>query len=356
MKWRQWLAANTGVVWLAFALRAYLLDGQSLWYDEGISAAMAPRSLPLITAAAASDIHPPLYYYLSHIWWLVAGDSEYSLRFLSVVCGVLLVPVMMVVGRSIFGSLVASIAGILVATSPLLIYYSQEARMYALLMLLVAGLMYLVSRPRPYAAAWWAAAIFVTSVLSLYTHYLAISIIPVTLVALLFSTRGRALWRWWMVAFGGVAALWAPWAAHSALQVAGRTGPGVDEYVSLSDFVARIIAVFAYGLSFDATLTGNAWLATIVLMAGGLLWLRYGGFLGIKMDSSGESRAWMVLLWAVAPVAATYLLWVLRPLYNPVINPRFALPAAPAFYLWLAAGIIAIAKVIHWLRIRLCPP
>jgi len=61
---------------LATALRFFQLDAQSFWNDEGTSARVAERSLPLITAAAIGDIHPPLYYYALHFWRGVFGEGE----------------------------------------------------------------------------------------------------------------------------------------------------------------------------------------------------------------------------------------------------------------------------------------
>jgi hypothetical protein len=50
---------------LAFALRLYRLDGQSIWVDEGISLHLANSSLIEIVANRAANIHPPLYFFLS---------------------------------------------------------------------------------------------------------------------------------------------------------------------------------------------------------------------------------------------------------------------------------------------------
>ena len=68
---------------LAAAMRFFQLDAQSFWNDEGTSARVAERSLPLITAAAIGDIHPPLYYYVLHFWRGLWGASEFALRGLS---------------------------------------------------------------------------------------------------------------------------------------------------------------------------------------------------------------------------------------------------------------------------------
>src|SRR5205814_2407351 len=85
----------------AFALRVFQLGAQSLWYDEGFSAWLSAQSLDQITLKTAADIHLPLYYYLLHVWMRAGGPSEFSLRFLSLAPGVLLVPVIFLMTRKL---------------------------------------------------------------------------------------------------------------------------------------------------------------------------------------------------------------------------------------------------------------
>ena len=86
-KWRQALLLSA-LVALAVGLRMYKIDAQSLWYDEGNSARIAERSVALIIAGAAGDIHPPLYYLLLKFWRALFGSGEAALRSLSAACGV----------------------------------------------------------------------------------------------------------------------------------------------------------------------------------------------------------------------------------------------------------------------------
>ncbi len=127
---------------LAVSLRFYLLDGQSFWNDEGNSARIAERSLQLITEGAAGDIHPPLYYYLLHLWRGIFGSSEVALRSLSAALGVVLVGLTFLIGRKAFSAGVGLLAAFLVTINPFQIYYSQEARMYMLLAVIGAAATY----------------------------------------------------------------------------------------------------------------------------------------------------------------------------------------------------------------------
>src|SRR3954467_9053438 len=160
----------------AFALRLYMLDSQSLWYDEGVTADIARRGIAEMTHWTADDIQPPLYYYIVALWGHVAGWSEWSLRYPSVFFGVLTVPLLSAVTialtrRRIAGLIAASLA----AFHPLLLYYSQEARMYSMLTALGVLLGYLViqgeaTSKRP--LVYWGMYVAVATA-AVYTHYFA---------------------------------------------------------------------------------------------------------------------------------------------------------------------------------------
>jgi len=131
---------------LAAMLRFFQLDAQSFWYDEGNSARAAERSLPIITAAAVGDIHPPLYYYALHFWRGVFGESEFALRGLSAALGVVLAWLIYLLGCRLFDESTALAAAFVAALNPFQVYYSQEARMYLLLAVWAAASTYFLVR------------------------------------------------------------------------------------------------------------------------------------------------------------------------------------------------------------------
>ena len=146
MKRTLWILA--AILVLPPPLRFFQLDAQSFWNDEGTSARVAERSLPLITAAAIGDIHPPLYYYALHFWRGVFGESEFALRSLSAVLGVVLVWLIYLLGAKLFDESTALVAAFIAALNPFQVYYSQEARMYMLLAVWAAASTYFLVRLR----------------------------------------------------------------------------------------------------------------------------------------------------------------------------------------------------------------
>lgn len=157
---------------LAFALRTYRLDLQSLWYDEGVTAEIVRWDWGALIRWTAQDIQPPLYYLVVSGWGKLlqalaptveaiqtpipqrwgGAWSEWSLRYPSVLMGCLTVPILAALATGLSGKrLAGAIAGLLTALHPLFFYYSQEARMYALLTVLgiTAGYILLCRLNRP---------------------------------------------------------------------------------------------------------------------------------------------------------------------------------------------------------------
>src|SRR5690606_8417190 len=135
---RNWKLVNfyvLAVILVAFFLRFYNLETQSLWNDEGNSYVQATRSFADIAANAARDIHPPGYYWLLAVWRAFLGDSEFALRSLSAFASVLTVAFTYALGKHLFNPLAGLFAALFVSLNTFSIYYAQEARMYALLAL-----------------------------------------------------------------------------------------------------------------------------------------------------------------------------------------------------------------------------
>ncbi len=130
-KYRFWLLL---FILIALALRLYNLTYHSFWFDEAISVHWARQTVPRILEVGftlVEDRLPPLYYLMLKGWAALFGFSEVSVRGLSVVFGVLLVPVVANIAATLFNRRVALSTALLVAFNPFLVWYAQEARMYA---------------------------------------------------------------------------------------------------------------------------------------------------------------------------------------------------------------------------------
>jgi mannosyltransferase len=183
------VAAVTAV---AAALRFPTLGEQSFWLDEAITVELVRDDLiEMLRAIPHSESTPPLYYLLAWPWAKAFGTGEVGLRAFSALCGTATVPVAYGAGAALVSRRAGAIAALLAATSPLLVWYSQEARAYALFVLCGALSLWLfvraLRRPSRNALVGWAAA----SALALASHYFAVFLVSVEAVFLLVLVRRR---------------------------------------------------------------------------------------------------------------------------------------------------------------------
>jgi len=164
--------ALSAVVLLAFMLRAYRLDGQALWSDESISLQRSTQPVAQMLAEMPVE-HAPLYFVVLNGWLRVAGTTDYALRFPSLWFGVLTAALLAALARTTFGGGSAMIAALLLAVSPLHVWYSQDARMYTMVTALGTAALWALVRAleTDRLSAWIAYA--VAAALALYTHYYA---------------------------------------------------------------------------------------------------------------------------------------------------------------------------------------
>jgi len=160
---------------LGLAFRLISLN-QSLWLDEATSALVAKMSFTdIFTKFLPGDFHPPFYYLVLKLWTYFFGFSEIGLRIPSVIFGVATIYMTYLIAKKVFDKNVGLTSSLLVATSGLAIYYSQEARMYSLAAFLVSLAFYLFISKK-----WLLFSI--TLLLIGATDYVSLFVIPVFLV------------------------------------------------------------------------------------------------------------------------------------------------------------------------------
>lgn len=131
------VGAMVGLCLLALVVR--VATSRGLWVDEAISVRQAQLPFAaMLSDVAANDVHPPLHHALLWLTVRIAGTSETAVRLPSLLAGVALVPVLAWVGRVLFDRRTGWVAAALGTIAPFCVWYSQEARMYALFMTLAA--------------------------------------------------------------------------------------------------------------------------------------------------------------------------------------------------------------------------
>ena len=186
--------ALAALIVAAATIRLYHLGHQSFWLDESYTVDLVQRPFgDMLSGVADLESTPPLYYALAWVWQKVFGHGEFGLRSLSALFGVVTVPVAWAAAREWFpreAPRAGLVAAALVAFNPFFVWYSQEARSYALLVLMAALTLLFLARRAPVL---WA----LTAALALCTHYFAVFLIVPEAAYLIWKTRA-----WW--ALGGV--------------------------------------------------------------------------------------------------------------------------------------------------------
>ncbi|MGH2956938.1 MAG: glycosyltransferase family 39 protein [Solirubrobacterales bacterium] len=346
--WRQrrpWVIV-AGLVAAGLVLRLLLMRG--IWVDEAISVHQAQMSLPdMLDDLRETDRHPPLHYLILWVVVRLFGVGELAVRAPSILASVALVPALFVTARELFDRRTGLVAAALAAVAPLVIWYGQEARMYALFMLLAtlalwAQVMVLRDGRRRYWVAYGAITIAL-----LYTHYFAI--IPIAIQQLVFAIaawkRAHAglpvrnlmigCWLTWLALLLAAAPL-APF-AHEQFehdQAAGTgfggvpgagapttpDGSSVSAYAVLSNFVWAI-----WGYHADSTMLRIAALWPLLM----LLSL---GLLGQRRSASTR----VVLALALGPVIALLLIGLEK---RDLFEVRYFMGAVPMMLLLLARAV-----------------
>jgi uncharacterized membrane protein len=326
-----WIVA--GLTALAAALRFATLGAQAYHHDEIVTASRVLRDgfQHAMEAVGFSESAPPLYYVLAWLWTQVTGTGEVGLRSLSAVAGVATVPVAYLLGKELRDQRTGFLAAALVAVNPMLLWYSQEARSYALLVLLtsLSALYFLralrdVPGRRRDLVLWG-----VFSALALATHYFAI--FPVALEA------AWLLWQRKRAAVAGVAIVFLAGLALTPL-VVHQTSLGHAEWIgdhSLGHRLWEVAATFAIGETGDIVARPETGLPALLPLLTGLAVLL---LLALRGDRD-ERRAGGTML---ALVAATVLVPLGLALAVPgkdYVLARNLLPALVPLLVAVAIGL-----------------
>ena len=350
------------LVLLAFFFYTFRLDYQSLWYDEGFSVSLARMSLAEITARTASDIHPPFYYYLLHFWILVFGSTEFSLRFLSTVFGVLTVPLIWAAGRRLLGVTAGLLAAALVAISPLFLWYSQEARMYTLVTFLCLLSTYLLLRimdGRGGRAALWAAYVL-TNVIAVYTHFYAFFVLAFQVVFFvcwwLMWSRGRVGQRWSTLASGllcqGVVVVaYLPW-SRFVLQRYGADVSYWEGTLRVGEVLRKTLITLSTGHSILEIIAQPIALGYLLILLAAIAILALRAVRRRGQEEGPDcvwirlmDRPWLTLLGLVLYLALPCLLLVVISYQRAKFHPRYLMLSAPAFFLLIAGGFAGLFEL-----------
>ena len=256
---------------LAAVLRFATLGQQSLWLDESYAIEDIGRPFgAMLDWVGAKEGSPPLYFVLAWGWTKLFGTGAVGLRALSAVAGTATVPLVYAAGAAMASRRAAVVAAAFTAVSPLMVWYSQDARPYALLVALCAASLWCAARAAAGGPWRWLLAWTIVATLALATHFFAGFLVAGELVWLLAALRRRALpWVGAVclvelallpLALGGAHHSGTQWIAHLPLTL--RLGQVPDQFLfgpGEADVPHRVAAVLAVAILAAATVLIVQW-------------------------------------------------------------------------------------------------
>lgn len=329
---------------LAFAIRVHNLDAMSFWHDEGLTPVRAGYDFAKILSNeidiqgwATRDTHPPLYYLVAHVGERLLGDTDFAWRYVPLLLGIMLVPVVFQIGRKMHNDVIGIFAALFAAVNPLQVWYAQEARMYTLAVLLAALASYtlwraLTGNRNKKTLVKWLLTYVLLAGLAFWTHYTAAFLILGQSILWLWLLWRAGLKKW--LVGGAILALLLslpllPLVTSRLLSDAPETG-----YTTVSPWVIvqDVVRGFVFGRTVDHSdlliqlLTIGLWL----LLVAGIIYRR-------KADTAWLSRLFLLIYLFATPLGLIIGSALFKPMY---LGVRHIMIGSPALFILLARGAL----------------
>lgn len=362
----QRLKALPGLDWIVLGiglavfgvLVGITITSSTIWFDEAFSAYIVHFSPLEIARYTATDVHPPLYYWILQAWTAFFGTSELAFRTLSVAFGMTAISFGFLLVKRLFGRRAAWLTLLFLVLSPMLIRYSQEARMYTLAATITLAATYVLT----FAVAtkrklpWVLYGILVS--LGMWTHYFTALIWlahwawrSVIIRQQLGKKLTRASFRRaffsreWLLAHTVAVGLFLPWIPLMLIQLTIIQASGFwispISAITINNYLTNVLFYL------DAGQANYVYGTAFVLIVGGLIW----GAITLYRKLSMTDRQKYLLIIAIAFVPVVLLFIASTPPLRSSFVERYLIPSTAAFALF--AGVtLALASYRHKKVIR----
>jgi len=331
LKNQRWILSLTI---LGLFLRLFQLGAWSFWHDEALTVLLARKLTSELIRITASDVHPPLYFLLVKVF-MIFGQSEFIIRLPSALCSVGSIFFIYLLGRDLFDERVGQVSALIIAISPLQLFYAQEARMYAQLLLLTIFSSWCFIRAlRSDNILWWS-LFTLGATLASYTAYFAFPVfLAMGLFVLLLDKRPKRILHF-LLAIGIVALLYLPWIGVFFSQ----TRSVLDSYwIARPSPLTIFTTLSAFFVSYSLP---SLWIAVSLAVTLLIIFVVLNDVRHALAESSVDTRSlgWL-LLWGFVPLLGTYVVSLVRPIFQI----RTVITASLAFYLLVAWGITRVRR------------
>lgn len=311
----------------ALVLGFFRIDHQSFSLDESSSVFIARRDpADLWRVLTRIELNGSLYYALLHAWMQLWGTGEAAVRSLSALAAAGAVPFVYLTGRRLLSRGTALIGSALLFLNPFFISFAQEARGYALVLLLTSIATFLFARglTRP---SWWTWLTYAGfAAIAVYAHFFAGLMLLAHGAAFIALRPPGVRWRpvLWAYSIAGVAifpaARFAVFTDNAACRTAYLPSLSLDELGIVARDLAgnSDMALIAVGAAVCAALV-----ALVVMLA--------------RRNARWHPLGLLAILVAV-PLAATLVISVAKPL----LFSKYLIIVLPSLSLLAAAGVMIL--------------
>ena len=322
-----------------FALHTAWLTDRPLWLDEGFTfvrisnpwRALFTGAINLYGVLPTIDTHPPLYFALLKLWVGAAGSSDFALKYFSAAAGALAIPLIWRMIRAATGARAGLIAATLATLSPLLLWYSQEVRMYSMVVALSAAIGWALLRAR--RPVFWALL-----AAGLLTHYSFAALGAALILWLLLRAKVRISRQAWALPAGAIvfgALLWWTGIVDPAFLLY-RLRSGAEYgyvFVPLYEIIGSINSGALFGVNTPDPSGG--WISWALLA----LFIACAAWLWRARRHTNEYGPGLMLTLAAGPVLVWFVISLLKPNFTGVRQLMVVLPA------WIGLWATVIARL-----------
>ena len=205
----------------------------SIWFDEAFTAYIVRFNFAEIYRYTSLDLHPPLYYWAAKLWTVAFGTTELTFRSLSLVFAIVGLIGLYKLTKKLFNEKTGLIVTAAVSLSPMLIRFSEEARMYTMVFAIVMWATYLLvlqTRDKPKTWRWVAYGVLISA--GMWVHYYAalawLAHWVWRYVELRIKSKKHAFKRLftkdWVLTYSLAVGLYLPWLPYAVTQFATLQG------------------------------------------------------------------------------------------------------------------------------------
>lgn len=334
------------------------ITANSIWFDEGYSLTLSQHSFGDIFNYTASDVHPPLYYWLLKIWSSLFGTSDFAYRSLSVVFGCATIVLLFLLLRHFFKNRTSLFVALIVAMSPMLVRYGVEARMYTMITTIgLAATLVLVNilkkgRVRDYVIYGLLVAI------GMWTHYFTLVFwLGHWLFRYIYLRKQSSsfkesikkfLSKEWLATHALAILIFVPWIPYAIKQFTNINGGGFwIPDLTLSSFTNLFSMMFVYLP--DSITNGK----TVILEAVSISLVTYLA-MRVWRNSTNQQRTGLGLIITLSLAPILFLAMVSVPPFRSFFHERYLMPTILMIYtLFSIVPILFIQKKLKplWLPI-----